>query len=247
MADWVESVSPSFRARFSERDADDAARVVEDLERIRERLTPRFGEAPGDVDVVLHDSEAALSLAQPLLPVLRRAAAPASRRYLAGWYSAHEIHVLAPRLLRARASKVPGSREMLALTPSALYARLAIGRANPGLPPPFRPRALRWAWLSEGAAQWLSGQTTHARPAVARRLREGPRPRFPPNLADAFLLGGTVFDLLAHEEGAPAATALARAELTTPAEVLRDAFAGRAVGRSQDAWHSHLRRVAATG
>ena len=42
-----------------------------------------------------------------------------------------------------------------------------------------------------------------------------------------------------------AATALVRAELTTPADVLKAAFAGRAVGRTQDAWRSHLRRLAA--
>ena len=30
----------------------------------------------------------------------------------------------------------------------------------------------RWAWLVEGAAQWLSGQTRHVHPAVARALLE---------------------------------------------------------------------------
>ena len=69
---------------------------------------------------------------------------------------------------------------------------------------------MRSAWFVEGAAQWLSGQTRHVRPAVARRLREGPPPSFPPGRADALLLGGTVFDLVAREEGERAAVAVAR-------------------------------------
>ncbi|HEV2653594.1 MAG TPA: hypothetical protein VGT82_01490, partial [Ktedonobacteraceae bacterium] len=67
---------------------------------------------------------------------------------------------------------------------------------------PARLRAeLRWAWLLDGGGRWLAGQTVHARPAIARRLREGRRPSFPPGLRDAALLGGTVIDLLAREEG----------------------------------------------
>ena len=45
---------------------------------------------------------------------------------------------------------------------------------------------------------------------VARRLREGAEPEFPPSRADALLLGGTVFDLLAREEGERACVTLAR-------------------------------------
>ena len=40
-------------------------------------------------------------------------------------------------------------------------------------------RELRWAWLLEGAARWFGGQTAHARPAIARRLREGGPPQLP--------------------------------------------------------------------
>ena len=54
------------------------------------------------------------------------------------------------------------------------------------------------------------GQTRHVRPAVARRLREGPEPTFPPSRADALLLGGSIFDLLAREEGDRACVTLAR-------------------------------------
>src|SRR5207248_8409840 len=64
---------------------------------------------------------------------------------------------------------------------------------------------LRWAWLLEGAARWFSGQTDHAGPAIARRLREGGRPSFPPGRREAALLGGTVIDLLARQEGERAA------------------------------------------
>ena len=121
--------------------------------------------------------------------------------------------MLAPRLLARRASAVPGSRELLMLAPRALYAAVVVGANNPELPPPFRPasfmRYLRWAWLAQGAAQYLSGQVPHLRPAIARRLHEGPRPDFPPGMRDAALLGGTVFDLLAREEGGAAAVGLA--------------------------------------
>jgi hypothetical protein len=102
---------------------------------------------------------------------------------------------------------------------------------------------MRSAWFLEGAAQWLSGQTRHVRPAVARRLREGPAPSFPPGRADALLLGGTVFDLIAREEGDRAAIAIAR---TPPGEALDHAFTGRRTARhTEAAWRSHLARLAA--
>jgi hypothetical protein len=105
-------------------------------------------------------------------------------------------------------------------------------------------RLRRWmgaAWFVEGAAQWLSGQTRHVRPAVARRLREGRAPAFPPKPADALLLGGTVFDLLAREEGEKAAVAAARGSAD---RLLAEAFHGRGVRRTEDAWRSHLARLA---
>src|SRR5206468_2303660 len=145
-------------------------------------------------------------------PVLRAFTAPAGRRYLAGWIGAGEIHVLSPKLLARRASKVPGSREMVMLVPAALYARLAVAAANKRWAPPFTPastlRYLRWAWLVEGAAQWLSGRAAHAGPAIRRRLHEGAKPDFPPKLRDAALLGGSVIDLLAREVGADAVARL---------------------------------------
>ena len=244
---WVESRSESFRARHNERDEADAARVLETLEGLRDRLGSLLGAAPADVAVILHDTATGLSLAQPFLPVMWLATAPAARRYLAGWYSSREIHVLAPRLLQARASSVPGSREMLARTPGALYARLAVGTVSPFLPPPWGPRRmnalLHRAWLSEGAGQFLGGQTAYAQPAIARRLREGGRPAFPPGLRDATLLGGTVLDLLARAAGVQAAARFAlRPHPQGPAVSLRDTF-GRSMGEIDSAWRSHLARL----
>ena len=116
---WVESVSPSFRARHDSTHADDADRVLHSLEVTREQLAECFPATLGGVTVVLHRSALSLSLARPLVPLAWIGTAPAARRYVAGW-SGDELHVLAPEVLVARASKVPGSREMLELTAAAL-------------------------------------------------------------------------------------------------------------------------------
>lgn len=245
---WVETTSPSFAARHDESDAEDVVGVLELLEGTRERLATVLPVIPEGLGVVVHPTSAQLDLAQPVVPVLRRLTAPASRRYLAGWFTPREIHVLAPRALEARASTVPGSREMLLLTPAALYAQLAAGLSNPALPPPLRPRSVatyaRHAWLAAGAGQWFSGQTAHARPAIARRLREGGEPSFPPGIRDAQLLGGTVLDLLAREEGEQAAASLA---IQPPGDIRRTlerAFRGRSFVHTQGAWRAHLARLA---
>lgn len=246
---WVETVSPNFAARHELADDDDVAGVLELLEGTRERLGAVFPVLPEDVEVVVHGSDAALTAAQPYLPILRRMVAPASRRYLVGWFGAGSIHVLAPRLLAARASNVPGSREMNLLAPAALYGQLVVGANNPRLPPPFGmtsfARYVRWAWLQAGAAQWFAGQTAYARPAIARRLREGPEPEFPPGVRDAHLLGGTIFDLLAREEGEAACVRLA-GELPAGGarEGLRQAFHGRALKHTEATWRTHLARIA---
>jgi hypothetical protein len=248
-ASLTETSSPAFRARHEERDAADVAELLAMLEGARERVGAALpGDPPAGLDVVVHASAAQLALANPVLPLLRRATAPAARRYVAGWVTQREIHILAPRLLRERASNVPGSQDMLLLTPAALYAQLAVAAANPRLPPPLRPRALRallpWAWLALGSGQWLSGQTAHARPAIARRLREGARPAFPPRLADAWLLGGSVLELLAREEGERAVVRLALGAEGDPRRALEAAFGGRPLVHSEGAWRSHLARVA---
>jgi hypothetical protein len=178
--------------------------------------------------------------------------APAARRYLVGWFQHGEIHVLAPRVLADRASNVPGSKEMNLLAPAALYTQLAIGASSRRLPPPFRPRTflryVRWAWLAAGAAQYFAGQTAFARPAIGRRLREGGAPSFPPGVRDAALLGGSVVDLLAREQGEAAAARLA-VELHPggPRQALVDAFDGRPLKHTEATWRAHLATIAAAG
>ena len=210
---WVESHSLSFAARHDDTQAREAAAVLDSLESFRAELDELFERTPYEVAVVIHPRTAMLTLAHPWLPVARMLAAPASRRYFAGWFSSREIHVLAPPALVERASAVVGSREALLLTPQHEYAHLVVGANNPDLPPPFTPgsfrRYVRWAWLCEGAAAHFSGQTRHLRAAIVRRLHEGPRPQLPPPARDAQLLGGTVFSLLEREAGREATVALA--------------------------------------
>jgi hypothetical protein len=244
---WVETRSPPFLVRHGSAAADEARGILATLDAAHERVAVVLGAELDEVTVVVHESELLLALAHPVLPVLRRLTAPAARRYLAGWAAGGELHVLTPRLLERRASSVPGSREMLALTPAALHARLVLGAQNPRLPPPFTAgatiRFARWAWLVEGAAQWLSGQTAHARPAISRRLHEGREPAFPPGLRDATLLGGSVLDLLAREEGPDAvAGLLERLHPRGPKAALAAAFGGRPLARTADAWRASLRR-----
>lgn len=134
------------------------------------------------------------------------------------------------------------------LAPVALYSQLVIGANNPDLPPPFRTRStrqmLRWAWLWAGAGQFFGGQTVHARPAVARRLREGAEPSFPPAVKDAILLGGTVLDLLAHEQGERAVVDLCtRLPAVEPERALEHAF-GRQLVATGGNWRAHLARIA---
>ena len=210
---WAETQSPSFAARHDSRLTDEAEAMLEELEGFRSQLAELFERTPGDISVVIHPSAAQLSLAHPWLPLARAAAAPASRRYYAGWFGSQEIHVLAREVRDARASAVPGSLEALRLTPLHEYAHVVVGRNNPRLPPPFTPprfrRYVSWAWLCEGAAAYFSGQARFLRGAIARRLHEGSRPKFPPSPRDAFLLGGTLFGLLERDRGPRACVALA--------------------------------------
>ncbi len=246
---WVETVTASFRARHESADTDDVARALDSLEDTRSRLDIVFPRTVADVTVVFHRSAPLLDLAHPLVPLERLLTAPAARRYVVGSTGAQTIHVLAPRVLRARASAVPGSREMLERAPDVLYARLVVGRNNRRLPPPATPgnvlHRLRWAWAVEGTARYFAGQVEHARPAIARRLREGERPDFPPTLRDAALLGPTLIDLLAREQGSEAAMRLAcYLNPAGPQAALREAFSGRPLVHTEGAWRSHLARIA---
>lgn len=246
---WVESVSPSFRARHDDADAEDAGHILDSLERMRERLAERFPRTVADVTVVLHHGAPSLALSNPAVALTWLLTAPSARRYVAGWAYGAELHVLAPGALQTRASNVPGSREMLALTAPALYARRVIVENNRDLPRALNPARLaaelRWAWLLEGAGRWFAGQVKHARPAIGRRLREGRRPDFPPGLRDAALLGGTVIDLLAREEGERAAAQfVTHLHPQGPRAALTRAFGGRSLVHTEGAWRSHLARMA---
>lgn len=249
MSSWVESSSRNFTARHDEQDAAAVRTVLALLEDTRERVADVFPAVPAEVTVVVHSSPTQLDIAQPFLPIMRRVTTPAARRYLAGWAGRNTLHVLAPRLLAERAANTEGSREMLLLTPAALYVQLVLAECNPALPPPWSPRstvrAARWAWLIAGTAQWFSGQTAHARPAIARRMRDGSRPEFPPRLRDAALLGGTVIDLVAREQGVARAVALACSlPRGGPREALISAFDGRAMVHTEGTWRAHLARMA---
>lgn len=248
---WLETPSATFAARHDARDADDVAAVLTQLEAARARLERIFPASVGEMAVVLHGSTAQLDAAQPWLSLHRRLTAPAGRRYLVGWTTETELHVLAPRVLARRASNVEGSIDLLMLAPAALFARRLVGASNPRLPPPFGIRSFRrylhWAWLVEGAAQYFSGQARHLRPAVTRRMREGPAPAFPPAVRDAALLGGTVFDLVAREEGEGAAVALATAAGHERSEdAIVEAFKGRPLRHTEGTWRAHLERLAGT-
>ena len=246
---WVESASRYFRARHDAASRDDVERVLHSLDVAREELAVYFPVTVDGLSVVLHRSAVSLSVARPVVPVAWLATAPAARRYLAGWVGRDELHMLEPAALEQRASGVEGSREMLERTALALYARRVIAESNPDLtrrPTPKRiSQELRWAWLLEGAARWFAGQTDYARPAIARRLHEGAEPSFPPGVRDALLLGGTVIDLMAREEGERAAAEFAcRLHPHGPRAALSRAFGGRPLGRTEEAWRFHLRRLA---
>jgi hypothetical protein len=237
---WLETASETFVARHERRDAEDAERVLAQLEYARPRLQRRLGAEIGELAVVLHPTSAQLDAAQPWLPLQRARTAPAARRYVVGRVTDGELHVLAPRVLAARASNVEGSLELLMLAPTALFAKRL-------LTPERRRRGRRAApgevpWRLEGAAQFFSGQTRHVRPAVVLRTHDGPKPSFPPSRRDALLLGGTVFDLLAREEGEEACVKLALAP--DPAQALERAFHGRPLRQTEQAWRSHLARLA---
>jgi hypothetical protein len=208
---WVETESLSFTARHESADDADAQRTLDALEDLRLRLEERFDDAPGGVTVVVHPSPGWLSAAHPFLPAARLAAAPAGRRYLAGWAMASELHVLNDDYLARRAA---GEDSLAALhgTAERLYAQIVIAVNNERLPPPWGPRRfgryLRWAWLIEGGAQYFSSQTALFRAAANTRMRQGSPPAFPPSARDAIILGGTIFDLLERSRGVDACAVL---------------------------------------
>ena len=101
---WLETASETFVARHDERDADDAERVLAQLEHARARLQRKLETEVGELAVVLHPTSAQLDVAQPWLPLQRARTNPAGRRYVVGTVTERELHVLAPRQLAQRAS-----------------------------------------------------------------------------------------------------------------------------------------------
>src|ERR1700704_3613386 len=91
---WVETQSLSFTARHDSGDAAFAERTLDRMEELRLRLEDRFENVPGEIVIVVHTNPAWLAMAHPFLPAARWSAAPAGRRYLAGWARAHDQAVL---------------------------------------------------------------------------------------------------------------------------------------------------------
>src|ERR1700742_865880 len=209
---WVETDSLSFTARHDSNDAAFADRTLDRRETLGLRLEARLAWRPDEVPVVIHPTPASLTMAHPFLPAARWAAAPAGRRYLAGWPMETELHVLNDSHMERRAAG-EDSLEALRGTSERLYAQLVIATNNTALPPSWTPRRfaryLRWAWLVEGGAQYFARQVGLYRAAVIRRLRESARPTFPQSRRDAVILGGTIFDLLETERGPDACERLA--------------------------------------
>src|SRR3954452_21273347 len=88
---WVETESLSFTARHEEADAAAAQDLLDHLESFRAELAEQFEKTPSDIAVVIHPRPPSLARAQPCLPLARRAASPASRRYMAGWFARREV------------------------------------------------------------------------------------------------------------------------------------------------------------
>jgi hypothetical protein len=240
---WTETESLSFTARHEEGDEECAERTLDELEDLRLRLEERLEDAPGEITVVIHPSSGWLSAAHPFLPLARLAAAPAVRRYLAGWAMTGEVHVLNDAALERRAAGEDSLRALQG-TAGRLYAQLTLAAHNDQMPPPWTPAAfrryLRWAWMVEGGAQYFAGQVSLFRPAVGRRLTESGRPSFPPSARDAIVLGGTVFDLLDREVGRHACELLiSRIRKDGAAPALEVAF-GADIAAIEDAWRRHL-------
>ena len=86
-----------------------------------------------------------------------------------GWFTEADIHVLSPPALERRASKVPGSREALLLSPLHEYSHLVIGVNNPDLPPRSRPPPSGATCAGRGCARARPCGSPGRRPTCAPR------------------------------------------------------------------------------
>lgn len=244
---WVETTSLTFTARHDDGDTEYAEELLDRLEALSLRLEERFDVVPTGVTVVVHPSPWWLNAAHPFLPAVRRASAPAGRRYLAGWPTTNEVHVLGEAAMAKRAAG-EGSLEALRGTAERLYTQLVVAANNGSVPPPWNPSSFRnyleWAWLVEGAAQHFARQVDLFRAAVILRLREGAPPTFPPGRRDAIILGGTVFEVLEDHRGSAACEQIvSRLKRGGPAANLETAFGLRA-REAEELWRQHLTEIA---
>ena len=244
---WIETTSLTFTARHEDADRSYAEDLLDRLEDLSLKLEDRFEVVPGDVAIVIHPSPIWLTAAHPFLPFVRFAAAPAGRRYLAGWPMATEVHVLGEKAMEKRAAG-EASFEALRGTAERLYTQIVLAANNERIPPPWTPmrfyRYLSWAWLVEGGAQHFARQVDFYRAAVIRRLREGSRPSFPPSRRDAIILGGTIFDLLEEYRGGGACELLiGRLRRDGPIANLEVAF-DLPIREVEGMWRDYLRDLA---
>ena len=244
---WIETTSLTFSARHEDGDSAYSESLLDRLEELSLKLEDRFDLVPTGITVVVHPSALWLDFAHPFLPAVRWSAAPAGRRYLAGWAMTGEIHVLGDAAITKRAAG-DASYEALKGTSERLYTQLVIAANNGRMPPPWNPansrRYFEWAWLVEGSAQHFARQVDLFRPAAATRLKEGSRPTFPPSRRDAILLGGTIFDLLEEYRGGGACELLvSRLRKSGPLANLEAAFDLR-IREIEAMWRDYLRDVA---
>ena len=83
------------------------------------------------------------------------------------------------------------------------------------------------------------------RAAIARRLREGGRPAFPPAARDALVLGGTVFGMLEGERGERACADLARAPAWISSQKAVESAFGRPLAAIERGWVDYLASLTA--
>ena len=208
---WVETESLSFTARHETDDEACAQRTLDRLEDLRLRLEDRFDDAPGGITVIIHPSPGWLAAAHPFLPGARLAAAPAGRRYLAGWAMASELHILNDEYTDRRAA---GEDSLAALrgTAERLYAQIVLA-ANNDRPAaalgPAQVRPLRALGVADRGRRPVLRRPDLALPRRGQHPHApGQPPSFPPSARDAIILGGTVFDLLESERGRDACAVL---------------------------------------
>ena len=200
--------------------------------------------------MIVHPTSAWLAAAHPFLPAARWAAAPAGRRYLAGWAMATELHVLNDTYMDRRAAGEDSQRALRGTARAALRpdrarvqqraAAAPLGaaalRALPALGVADRGR--RRSTSRPGAALPRRRDPPHARGRAAGVPALGPRrdhPRRAPSSTCSSARSGP--DAVRHARLAPAKGRRARAtcELAFDEPHARD----------RAAWRRHLREEVA--